>query len=96
MGELGAHAAACHQEVGAHAREAGIETLYALGDLSAHAVTAFGAGARHFSDIDALIAQLRMTLSPGVAGTTVLVKGSRFMKMERVVDALSAGGATCS
>ena len=95
MGELGAHAAACHTEVGAHAREAGIETLYALGEMSAHAVAAFGANARHFADADALINQLRTVLSPGVAGTAVLVKGSRFMKMERVVDALAREAQAC-
>lgn len=89
MGELGGHAAACHTEVGVHARAAGIESLYALGEMSAHTVAAFGAGARHFSDADALVEQLRTVLSPGVAGTAVLVKGSRFMKMERVVDALA-------
>jgi UDP-N-acetylmuramoyl-tripeptide--D-alanyl-D-alanine ligase len=87
MGELGERAAVCHTEVGAYAREAGIETLYALGDMSAHAVAAFGAGARHFVAIDALIAQVQTALAPDV---TLLVKGSRFMQMERVADALEA------
>ena len=98
MGELGEHAAACHSEVGAYARAAGIETLYALGDMSARTVTAFGAGARHFTQIDALLADLQSTLT---ADMTVLVKGSRFMKMERVIEALApaaapAGAQTCS
>ena len=48
------------------------------------AAQAFGADAAHFDDIDALIAALRPSLR---AGTTVLVKGSRFMQMERVVQA---------
>ena len=98
MGELGEHAAACHSEVGEYARAAGIETLYALGDMSARTVTAFGAGARHFTQIDALLADLQSTLT---ADMTVLVKGSRFMKMERVIEALApaaapAGAQTCS
>ena len=93
MGELGERAAACHTEAGAYARAAGIETLVALGDLSAHTVAAFGAGARHFATLEALLAALQVELAPGV---TVLVKGSRFMQMERVVDALAAGGAACS
>ena len=90
MGELGERAAACHAEVGAYARHAapaGIERLYALGDMSAHAVAAFGAGARHFATIEELLAELQSTLACEV---TVLVKGSRFMKMERVVEALAA------
>ncbi len=86
MGELGAHAVACHSEVGAYARAAGLDTLYALGEMSVHSVAAFGAGARHFADIEALLAQVHATLTTDM---TVLVKGSRFMKMERVVDALA-------
>ena len=93
MGELGEREAACHTEAGAYARAAGIETLYALGDLSAHTVAAFGAGAQHFATIEELLTALQVELAPGV---TVLVKGSRFMKMERVVDVLAAGGAACS
>ena len=93
MGELGEREAACHSEAGAYARAAGIETLYALGELSAHTVAAFGAGAQHFATIEELLTALQVELAPGV---TVLVKGSRFMKMERVVDALAAGGAACS
>ena len=93
MGELGEREAACHTEAGAYARAAGIETLYALGELSAHTVAAFGAGAQHFATIEELLTALQVELAPGV---TVLVKGSRFMKMERVVDALAAGGAACS
>ncbi|HTE15943.1 MAG TPA: UDP-N-acetylmuramoyl-tripeptide--D-alanyl-D-alanine ligase [Burkholderiales bacterium] len=86
MGELGESAAACHAEIGAYARTAGIERLYALGDLSGNAVSAFGAGARQFSSVEELVIDAQPELAPNV---TVLVKGSRFMKMERVVNAFA-------
>ncbi len=60
----------------------GVDKLLALGELSSHAVREFGAGARHFERIEDLCAALDKDLD---AETTVLVKGSRFMKMERVV-----------
>ncbi len=85
MGELGEGAEQLHVEVGAFAQELGIETLYALGPLSQAAATAFGAGAEHFDSMDALNAALLQTVP---ADATVLVKGSRFMKMERAVKAL--------
>ena len=88
MGELGERAAACHTEIGAYARQVRIEKLYALGEMSALTAVAFGAGARHFESIEALQAALKTELAPDV---TALVKGSRFMKMERVVEALIAG-----
>ncbi len=87
MGELGTEAPALHAEIGARARALGVQTLLAFGQLSLNAVEAFGAGANHFADLDTLIATARELCSPGM---TVLVKGSRFMRMERVVDALLA------
>jgi UDP-N-acetylmuramyl pentapeptide synthase len=59
--------------------------LLALGTLSAEAVRTFGAGGSHFKDVDSLLQALRPHLD---GATTVLVKGSRFMRMERVVRAL--------
>ncbi len=88
MGELGDNAAALHAEIGAEAKRAGIERLYALGELSRNAAQAFGSGARHFERIEDLLAELEKELD---ANTTVLVKGSRFMKMERVVKYLVSG-----
>jgi UDP-N-acetylmuramyl pentapeptide synthase len=82
MGEVGAQGPAFHREVGAYARERGVGALYALGEASRDAVQGFGQGARHFASPQALLA----ALPP--AGT-VLVKGSRFMRMERVVSALT-------
>jgi len=83
MGELGDNAATFHTEIGGEARRAGIEKLFALGTLSDNAVRAFGSGARHFERIEDLQKALEDELD---ADTTVLVKGSRFMKMERVVE----------
>lgn len=85
MGELGADAAALHAETGRYAAEQGVSRLYALGDLSAHAVTAFGENAMHFDDKASMIAALEETL---IASDRILVKGSRSMTMETVVDAL--------
>ena len=87
MGELGDAAPALHAEIGRLAGQAGIQTLFALGPLSSHACAAFGPGARHFESLEALIAALAPRLN---ADVTVLVKGSRFMQMERVVERLLA------
>ncbi|MFO1494666.1 MAG: UDP-N-acetylmuramoyl-tripeptide--D-alanyl-D-alanine ligase [Lysobacterales bacterium] len=88
MAELGTDAAALHARCGALARERGIERLYAIGPLSAHATAAFGSAAQHFERIEDLIAAVQTDLAPGV---TVLVKGSRSARMERVVQALTGG-----
>jgi len=90
MGELGADAAAMHAEVGSFARQSGIDALMAVGDASRHAVQAFGRGAMHFDDVDALS---RAAVNESAHGATILVKGSRFMQMERVADALAGKGA---
>jgi UDP-N-acetylmuramoyl-tripeptide--D-alanyl-D-alanine ligase len=87
MGELGADAAKLHAEIGGTAHHAGIEKLLALGDLSRNAVREFGEGARHFERIEDLQSELDKELD---SRTTVLVKGSRFMKMERVVQFCTA------
>jgi UDP-N-acetylmuramoyl-tripeptide--D-alanyl-D-alanine ligase len=95
MGELGSGAAEMHAEIGRYAREQGVGRLFALGEHAAHAAQAFGAGARHFTRIEDLLAEAENALAPGV---TALVKGSRFMQMERVVkrfehtQQLGAGG----
>lgn len=92
MGEVGAHGEAFHAEIGRYARAARIDRLFVFGELCTHAAAAFGEGARHYGDIDALLAALEPCLG---AGVTVLIKGSRFMRMERVVQALTgtqAGG----
>lgn len=85
MGELGANAPAMHREVGEFAKQAGVEKLFVLGELARETAKAFGANAAHFASSDELATALQRELTPQ---TTVLVKGSRFMKMERVVEKL--------
>ena len=84
MGEVGLQGAEFHQEVGAYAKTCAIQSLFTLGDLCQHSSQAFE-GAVHFSDMDSLQARVLSDIS---TYNSVLVKGSRFMKMERVVEAL--------
>jgi UDP-N-acetylmuramoyl-tripeptide--D-alanyl-D-alanine ligase len=66
------------------ARASGVDKLFALGELSAYSVAEFGrTGAKHFGEIEGLLAELESELAPD---TTVLIKGSRFMRMERVAE----------
>ena len=99
MGEVGEQGPAFHEEMGIHARNCGIDAMWLLGKATQATARAFGPRAKHFGeDIKALIEALAATLAPsaGAAGTTgrqeklaILVKGSRFMGMERVVKALT-------
>ncbi len=84
MGELGEWAEQGHREVGAYAAGK-VDEFYAVGPLMAHAVAAFGAGARHFADQDSLIETLRAEQG---SATTILIKGSRSAAMDKIVDAL--------
>lgn len=87
MGEVGDQGPAFHGEIGAYARARGIDTLWATGEAAPHAVAAFGAQGRHFASAEDLIGAL--PASPAATqAAAILVKGSRFMRMERVVDAL--------
>lgn len=91
MGEVGSEGVAFHEEIGSYARARQIDQLFTLGALARHASIAFGSAARHFETMDTLNQEIAAVPS----GASVLVKGSRFMKMERVVDRLtgvSAGG----
>jgi UDP-N-acetylmuramoyl-tripeptide--D-alanyl-D-alanine ligase len=92
MGEVGEQGPDFHLEVGRYAAEKGVRGLYALGEQTVHAVAGFGTGARHFASIEELIKAVR---AASARDATLLVKGSRFMRMERVVAALApaAGGA---
>jgi UDP-N-acetylmuramoyl-tripeptide--D-alanyl-D-alanine ligase len=90
MAELGEFAEDSHAHMGAYARDCGIKRLFALGPQSSRAVETFGSGAEWFSDADSLTRRLQAELTPGV---TVLIKGSRINRLERVVQALTGGGA---
>jgi len=83
MGELGEAGPALHAETGEEARRAGVNHLLTLGELSEEATRAFGSAAKHFRELGDLCAALEPLLG---RDTTVLVKGSRFMRMERVVE----------
>lgn len=85
MGELGDDSVRLHREVGEAIRRAGVDRLFATGDLSRYAVESFGANGVWFESVDALIDAMRSTVT---ADVNILVKGSRFMRMERVVSAI--------
>ena len=88
MGEVGDDGPAFHREVGAYAKERGIDALFTLGDASRDMAAAYGAGAHHAADVGELVGELA---GAGYgAAATILVKGSRFMQMERVVAALTS------
>jgi UDP-N-acetylmuramoyl-tripeptide--D-alanyl-D-alanine ligase len=93
MRELGADSAQLHVEMGELARQSGVSRLLAVGDEARHAVEAYGPGATWFASVDDLVAAVRPDLR---AGLTLLVKGSRSNRLERVSDALAAGGAATS
>ena len=88
MGEVGDSGPAYHREVGAYAKDKGISRLLAAGEATRETVRAFGQGASHVEDVEKIAAQAG-------GAKSLLVKGSRFMRMERVVSALTgekAGG----
>ena len=89
MGEVGAEGPALHAEVGAYAKDRGIERLWTVGTLAIAAAKAHGA-ARHFESTAALIAALGDALTDTPPAAAIVVKGSRFMRMEQVVAALKA------
>jgi UDP-N-acetylmuramoyl-tripeptide--D-alanyl-D-alanine ligase len=87
MAELGESAESLHKEIGHYARERGVNRLLGFGSLSQLATQAFGDQGEHFDSIESLITATQAQMQPN---TIVLVKGSRMMKMERVVDAIKA------
>jgi UDP-N-acetylmuramoyl-tripeptide--D-alanyl-D-alanine ligase len=91
MGELGAEAAKLHAEIGAYAKKVGVQHLFAFGDMSHNAVNAFGRGGQHFNTIEMMVETLKPFMNSQVV---VLVKGSRFIKMENVVALLTANHET--
>ncbi|MES1926112.1 UDP-N-acetylmuramoyl-tripeptide--D-alanyl-D-alanine ligase [Salinisphaera sp. T31B1] len=88
MGELGDYAESAHDQAGRAARAAGVERLWAVGPMSQRTVEAFGNGAQWFADHASLIDALLEALAAADRAVTVLVKGSRSARMDRVADAL--------
>jgi UDP-N-acetylmuramoyl-tripeptide--D-alanyl-D-alanine ligase len=86
MDEVGAASSDFHAEIGSYARERGVDRLLALGTATAASARAFGTAASHFQDLEGL---LSAAAPLAVQGTALLVKGSRFMRMERVVEQLT-------
>jgi UDP-N-acetylmuramoyl-tripeptide--D-alanyl-D-alanine ligase len=93
MGELGDEAWMLHGEIGAYASQKGIDVLFCLGDNARNMAAQFGQNAWHFERIEELLADLENLLAPDV---TVLVKGSRFMEMERVVKSFELKGSNAA
>jgi UDP-N-acetylmuramoyl-tripeptide--D-alanyl-D-alanine ligase len=109
MGEVGNQGPEFHREVGAYAAAQGVNKLFALGEQCQFAISGFeeckkelslAASSVHFEDMDQLIVQLRNELQGQIAHgnqhLNILVKGSRFMRMERVVQALLEEAKACS
>lgn len=86
MGEIGEMTGQFHDEVGGYAKSQGIDRLFTFGESSEIASRNFGSGAKHFKKLEDLVTAVKAEMA---ADTTVLVKGSRFMKMERVVEAIT-------
>ena len=95
MGEIGERTGQFHDEIGGYAKSQGIDRLFALGESSEVATRNFGEGGCHFKKIENLIEALDKELT---SETIILVKGSRFMRMERIADAIaipSEGDLSC-
>ncbi|QJR80027.1 UDP-N-acetylmuramoyl-tripeptide--D-alanyl-D-alanine ligase [Alteromonas pelagimontana] len=90
MAELGEKARYYHEQVGKYALEKGIDHLFTLGVLSQSASAIYGNTGEHFSDVDSLVAALEHRLLNEHRDISILVKGSRSSRMERVVIAVEA------
>ena len=93
MAEVGPQGPSFHREVGEYARLRNIDFLLALGDQCLETVAAFNAdrtaGAAHFTKMNRLLDAIQAKIKPD---SVLLVKGSRFMQMERVVSVLTEFG----
>jgi UDP-N-acetylmuramoyl-tripeptide--D-alanyl-D-alanine ligase len=89
MGELGVIRESAHEEVGEYARKAGISRLLATGEMSRLAVSTFGEKGRHFDSQNEL---LQVLLPQLTEKTSVLVKGSRSARMDKLIAPLTRGG----
>jgi UDP-N-acetylmuramoyl-tripeptide--D-alanyl-D-alanine ligase len=89
FGELGADSERLHSQMGTDAKKAGVERLWTVGVQSENACETFGDGAQHFDDVVALEAMLKQIITKDV---TCLIKGSRFMKLDKLADSLAEEG----
>ena len=89
MAELGAASSALHIEAGMRAKQSGVRRLYTVGREAEQAARYFGDGSRSFSSVEALIEHIKTELKPGVS---LLVKGSRCARMDKLVSALRTLG----
>jgi UDP-N-acetylmuramoyl-tripeptide--D-alanyl-D-alanine ligase len=102
MGEVGSQGPAFHQELGKYAAQCGIEHFITIGSLTQESHAAYlherpTGDARHFDEINSLNHELIQNLRQfDDRNVCILVKGSRFMRMERVVQALAEGVTPCS
>lgn len=87
--ELGADSVMIHRQMGGQAKEAGVARLWTIGEQSEYATEEFGDGAQHFTSMDELQKGLEEVLSDDI---NCLIKGSRFMKLDQLADALSVSG----
>jgi UDP-N-acetylmuramoyl-tripeptide--D-alanyl-D-alanine ligase len=87
FGELGPQSEAIHHQLGLEAKAAGVTKLLALGEQTRLATKSFGDGAEHFEDKTTLIALLKADLTENI---TCLIKGSRFMQLDKLADALAS------
>ncbi len=85
MVELGANTVELHRQIGHEAKLLGIQQLHGTGNLTKGAVESFGRGAVHYASKAELLSAIQSELKQNV---TILVKGSRGMKMEEVVSGL--------
>ena len=86
--ELGKDAVTHHSTIGKYARERSVDRIFALGELSRSAITAFGDNAKWFDAREKLLDELEEELDKHIGDVALLVKGSRSMSMDLVVDAL--------
>lgn len=89
FGELGDESEHIHTDLGAKAKSAGIQRLLTVGEQSQLANSAFGEGAQHFNDLASIQHYLESALTEQV---TCLIKGSRFMQLDKLADALTMNG----
>ncbi len=93
MGELGENSATLHEQAGLMAKEMGVDACYTLGEQTALTAQAFGSHAHSYSEAEQLVAALAKELRANRGRPiNILVKGSRAMKMEQVIELLDKNG----